>query len=143
EGDLSDRFLGPALEGDRLLQRLAARPVGDEDVASGSAKVRRADLLELVLSVEVPEKQVHLLVSHDDELFLYLDPHAAVAPVREHARDVSRDQAGLADREGAEHADLLLDHRDPSAARGPAGTTRNDTLRLTCRSCSVFSSTSG
>src|SRR5262249_19638636 len=132
-----------AVERDRLFQRLAPGAVGDEDVSGGAAQVGRADLLELVLAVEVPEQQIDLLAAEHDELLVHLDADAAVVLVRADAPDVARHHSRVAHREGTAPADLLLTPRAPSAARGSARTPRTERLRLTCRSCSVFSSTRG
>ena len=67
-------------------------------------------------------------------LLVDLDAHRGEVGLGEYALDVALDQAGLAHREAAEHADLLLQHRRHGSSSKPID---NDTRRLAERAAAA------
>src|ERR671912_1145509 len=103
--------LGGLLQRAGGVERELARPVRNQQISGRAAEIRRADTLERVLPVDIPEHQSDRVLPDCHRLLVDFYADAGHVFVREDAADETRDEAGLADPGGPEHADLLLNHR--------------------------------
>src|SRR5688500_8139543 len=116
----------------------STRPGRDEEIATRPAQIRRTQLLEIVVTVNVPNHQFDLRPINRDALLVDLHTDGREVLVGEDAVYELPNQAGLADAEASEQADLFLNHCATFRGKGPSvSCTRNDVRRFLSCSASV------
>src|SRR5262249_61204814 len=119
------------------LERRWTRPVGHQHISRPPPQIGHPDRGDVVLARHVPQDEVHGSLAQVDGLLVDLDTDRGQIGFRERALDEALDQAGLADGETAEHANLLLQHRLGGGHRYSSIPTVNETRRLLERAASV------
>src|SRR4029079_9943261 len=108
--------------------------VGDQHVSRSAAHIGHAERVDVILASEVPKNEGYSPVGKIHGRLVDLDAHRGEVGFGEYALDVALHQAGLANREAAEHADLLLQHRRHGSSSKPID---NDTRRLAERAAAA------
>jgi hypothetical protein len=94
----------------RDFERLRTRDVDDQQIARRTAQVARAHRRDIVLAGDVPDEQTDGGSGHVNGSLVDLHTDRGQIGVGEYAVDEAPRQAGLADAEGAQQADLFLQH---------------------------------
>src|SRR5262249_7358741 len=116
---------------------------GDQHISRAAPEIGHPDRGNVILARHVPQDEVHGALAEVHGLLVDLDPDRGQIGFRERTFHEPFDQAGLADGETAEHADLLLQHRLGCGHRYSSIPTVNETRRFIERAVSVSPSSRG
>ena len=109
-GELSEFLDHAFIQRQRIVERLAAGAVGDQQIAGHAAEVSHAHFLVNVFAVNIPQNQSHLAAIGLDDFLVDFYADGGVVMLVKNGGDETADQTGLAYRERAQHADFFLDH---------------------------------
>jgi len=110
ERDFTRFFAGTLLKFAGFFERGPSRAVGHQQVTRCTAQIAPTHFLVVVFAINVPKNQGNLAAVNLDIFLFDFHAHGGLVDIRVDAFDKAPDKTGLANGEGTEHADFLLEH---------------------------------